>query len=170
MPRYLYLFRHAEAADKTIHQTDKERELTAGGMQELMQMGTYLLRKNFRFDSIICSTAFRAQETAKLLADIIKFDTVGIVFAEDLYEASVRTLFGTVTGLPAHHQHVMLIGHNPALTYLAEYLTRAEIGTITTSGLVVIRFDSTWNEVSQGTGTFVEYTYPALLRDSNTAT
>lgn len=158
MAKLLYLTRHAEAVDKSSHQVDKDRELTPVGVQQSFQIGAYLSRENFVPDIIYASHAERARLTASLAAETMKFDAAKIILEEELYNASVRTFFSFISKLDDIYQSVMCIGHNPTISYLAEYLTKAEIGDMTAAGTVIVKFEvSSWNELSQGNGELLYY-------------
>jgi phosphohistidine phosphatase len=130
MTRYLYLLRHAQSADKQINERDIDRELTPEGVKQSIMIGSYLLKHAINIDAIMCSTAERAKATASLIADTVKYDIEKIFFQEELYDASTRTFFHFVSQLPDENQSVMCVAHNPSITYLAEYFTKAEIGDI----------------------------------------
>ncbi|MDH5597811.1 MAG: histidine phosphatase family protein [Cyclobacteriaceae bacterium] len=162
--KQIFLLRHARTNDVIMGQNDRERELTSIGLQNATRMGIYFSNKGISFDQIISSPAIRAATTAKLVAEQIKYDTENIYFNEDIYEASVRTLLATLNYLKNEWEKVLLVGHNPAISYLAEYITGEPIGNITTCGLVNIKFNfKSWEEVGQGNGDFVEYLYPDQL-------
>jgi phosphohistidine phosphatase len=164
MPRYLYLLRHAESGEKLPDQPDKERELTSRGIRETILVSSYLFKENTSFDTVFCSVAERAKATASLMADAMKFENEKIVEHEDLYEASTRTFFQFISQLNDDHQKVLCIAHNPAISYLAESLTKAEIGDMPPCGLAIIKFNiNSWKEVSQGNGELQNYVYPGML-------
>jgi phosphohistidine phosphatase len=164
MPKHLYLFRHADSLDKQLGEHDKTRDLSPTGMRNAVQIGSFLIKENITPDIIFTSSAMRTQSTTQLVADAIKFDQDKILIEDELYEASVRTFFEFITRLDDGYNSVMCVGHNPSISYLAEYLTRAEIGDMVTAGLVIIKFNiSSWREVSQGNGELVRYVHPALL-------
>jgi phosphohistidine phosphatase len=164
MPRYLYLLRHAESGEKLPGQPDKERELTSRGVRETILVGSYLLKEDTSFDVVLCSVATRARQTANFMADAMKFENELIVEKEDLYEASTRTFFQFISHLNDDHQTVLCIAHNPAITYLAESLTKAEIGDMPPCGLAIIKFNvGSWKEVSQGNGELQNYIHPGIL-------
>ncbi|HEY3403714.1 MAG TPA: histidine phosphatase family protein [Ohtaekwangia sp.] len=167
MIRYLYLLRHAQSADKQMGQQDITRELTPVGVKEALVIGTYLFKQNTSLNCILTSVAERAKVTAGLIGDTLKFDPDKIITHEELYDASTRTFFQFITQLEDHYQHVMCVAHNPAISYLAEYLTRAEVGDMTPAGLAIIKFDlKSWKDVNQGSGELIQYITPAML-DSN---
>ncbi len=166
MIRYLYLIRHAESKEKQVGQNDQERVLTPRGMREAMLIGTYLYKEKAAFDSIICSTAERAKATAGLLVDGLKLEENKITFSEEIYEASSRTFFQFLSGLNDDHHRIMCISHNPVISYVAEYLTKEEIGDMAPGALAIIRFNiDSWKEVAAGNGELENYIYPEMLNN-----
>jgi phosphohistidine phosphatase len=166
MPRYLYLLRHAESSEKLPGEPDKERELTSRGIRETILIGAYLYKENTSFDTVLCSVAERAKATANLMADAMKFEIEKIVLEDALYEASTRTLFEFISQINDDHQNVLCVAHNPAISYLAESLTKAEIGDMPPCGLAIIKFNiNSWKEVSQGSGELENYIYPGMLSE-----
>lgn len=164
MSKTLYLLRHARAAEKLSDQKDIDRELDSIGLQNSTRMGINFSNKSFHFDIIISSPAQRARQTASLIAEQLKYNTDKIHFNDEIYEASARTLLQVVNRLKDEWTNVLLVGHNPSISYLAEYLTRAELGDMTTCGVVRIEFDlDSWSEISEGTGELINYEYPDLL-------
>lgn len=161
----LFLLRHARAEERQSGEKDFDRELSAIGLQNATRMGMNISHKQYQFDIIVSSPAIRAFNTANLIAEQIKYDTSKIHQNGEIYEASVRTLLQVVNNLKEEWESVLLVGHNPSLTYLAEYVTSEAIGDITTCGLVEIDFNiGAWKEASEGNGTFVSYEYPELLK------
>ncbi|MDX1628142.1 MAG: histidine phosphatase family protein [Fulvivirga sp.] len=164
MTKTLFLLRHARAEEKPPEKKDIERELDSIGLQNSTRMGINFQHKAYQFDIIVSSPAARAIKTASLIAEQIKYPTDKIHENPEVYEASVRTLLQVVNRLKDQWNTALLVGHNPAISYLTEYLTREEIGNITTCGVVIIEFEiSSWSEVSEGTGDLVLYEYPDLL-------
>lgn len=164
MPRYLYLVRHAQSAEKQVNQNDFGRELTSTGVKQALLVGNYLLQQHIMPDVIMTSTAERARMTARMIADALKTDIEKINLQEDLYEASTRTFFQFITQLEDDLHHVMCVAHNPVVTYLAEYLTGAEVGDMVPAGMAMIKFNiQSWKEVSQGNGELENYITPEML-------
>jgi phosphohistidine phosphatase len=161
----LYLLRHAEAMEKQPGQTDKERELSTTGLQNATRMGIFLKGEAFLPEIILSSSANRTLQTASLVAEQLKYDTQKIHENPEIYEASTRTLLVVINQLRDQWNTVLLVGHNPSITYLAEYVTGAEIGHISTCGLVHIRFPlSSWEEVTAGNGQYISYKNPESLQ------
>ena len=164
MPRYLYLLRHAESAEKQFGQQDKERELTQRGVREATLIGAHLYKENISFNAIFSSSAERARTTATIVADAMKFDRDNIVIEEALYDASTRTFFDFITQIENDFQHVLCVGHNPVITYLAESLTKEVIGDVPPGGIVSIKFSQDqWKMIEPGGGELEGYVRPEML-------
>ena len=79
----------------------------------------------------------------------------------NLYLADLPTLIKHVTKLPEDAHRIMLFGHNPGLSELAEYLGDGDLGELPTCAIV--RLDlmiDLWAEASMGLATTVWYDYP----------
>lgn len=167
MPKTLYLLRHAQSVERQAGQTDMDRELTPVGTKETFQIGAFLHREKIQPDIIYCSSAERARMTAQLISDTIKLDVERIVPDEELAQASVRTFFEFVSSLDNAYDSVMCVGHNPVISYLAEYLSDAEVGMLPTAGLVAIRLNvESWQNAEKGCGEVLLTISPGMLDSS----
>jgi phosphohistidine phosphatase len=86
---------------------------------------------------------------------------------DQLYDASMRTFLDFISGLDNHLEQVMCVGHNPTISYLAEFLSNATLGDMATGGLAIIKFDiPSWSKVEKGAGELVRYVYPSMLEEN----
>lgn len=167
MTKNLYLVRHAQAELTTAMLKDFDRELNTTGYADASRMGKYFAEQKLRFDLIYSSPAHRTQTTAQLIAEQIGFETDAIVLDFDIYDTSLRSLLRIINQLEDDKAHVMIVGHNPHLTYLAEYLTHQEVGPIPTCGVVNIAFDvPSWSAIAGETGKVVWFEYPEKITQS----
>lgn len=164
MPLQLYLLRHAQSAEKQQGQSDIERELTPRGIQEAAIIGSFLKKEGYQPEIIVSSSANRAKSTSNIIADALQIDHDLILVEQELYEASPRTLLSIINDFEDSYKSIALVGHNPSISYLAEYLSKAEIGDMTTGGIAVIEFNfTTWSQIDEGNGELIRYTYPAEI-------
>ena len=164
MSKKLYLLRHAQSADKQHGQVDKERELTAQGRLDATKIGRAIKKLNINFDLVISSTASRAKSTTLLVAAAIQFDTKAIEWSEEIYETAVQNLIMIVGGIDNTLDSVLLVGHNPTISYCAAYLSGTDRGDLAPGCMAILHFSSTdWKEVKQNTGKFVSLMDPSLL-------
>ena len=115
---------------------------------------------------IISSDAVRAQTTAILLAEQLKYERHKIQYTEEIYKASVRSLLSLINDQKDAFTQVLIVGHNPVLTYLAEYLTKEEIGSIAPCGVVHLTCEAeSWMEFSEGNVQLEDYMFPEKLNE-----
>ncbi|HEY9489407.1 MAG TPA: histidine phosphatase family protein, partial [Chryseosolibacter sp.] len=105
--------------------------------------------------------------TTSLLAEGMKLDQPRILLEDVLYEASVGQFLEYINNIEEAYHHVLIAGHNPSISYLAEYLTKADIGEMATGSIAMIKFDlGSWKLVSENTGVLEQYVTPESLNAS----
>lgn len=161
MTKHLYLVRHAEAAAKESRQEDKSRELTQTGVKQALHLGAWLRANNFSFDLMVTSSAARAEQTASLIAEGMKLEHPRIKPEDVLYEASVRQLLEYTNNIEDGYNDVLCVAHNPAVSYFAEYVTKADVGDMTAGGLAIIKLElNSWKLVTESSGILQRYVTP----------
>ena len=157
----LYLVRHAKADSSGNYPKDYYRPLTANGMTDAARMARNMANEGVKLDQVICSPAERTRQTAEIFSDQLHFDSKNIEFFENLYESRLLDYLTVINATSSSINTVMLIGHNPTISFLAEYLTGAEIGDVPTSGVITISFDGMeWTEISKKSGRLVKFESP----------
>ena len=166
MSKTLYLIRHAKAQQQSIDNTDFSRELADRGLRDASLVGSYFKQNGYSVDMFISSPAARALATAELMAQQLDYRLESIHTNEELYMASVRTFLQVVNQLKDVWESVAITSHDPAVTYLGEYLSNAEVGHMPTGSVMVINFDTdSWAEVSKDTGSLKEFITPRKIKD-----
>jgi len=154
----LILIRHAQSNEKASDQQDVDRTLTTEGMQQSTKIGFYFNNEGLFPDIIITSPAIRAQQSSTIIADQLKLNTEHVHSNDELYEASVRTFLQVVKLFKEEWERVFVIGHNPTISYLAEYITNAEIGSMSSGSVARIEVPvKNWNEVDKGNCSLIQY-------------
>ncbi|WP_456323344.1 SixA phosphatase family protein [Hydrogenimonas sp.] len=164
--RELFLMRHAKSSwdDPTL--SDFDRPLNARGKEDAPLMGKYLKKLGIKPDLIISSPAKRAKKTAKIVAEELGYDTDAIDYKDGIYEASPQSLLYLVCQLPDDAKRVMIVGHNPGITELANVLGDITIENIPTAGVAGIAFDTQrWGQACRMKGHTVLFEYPKKLKN-----
>ncbi|NMM50052.1 SixA phosphatase family protein [Marinigracilibium pacificum] len=160
----LVLIRHGQAQEASSDEKDIDRILTGKGFADVNRLGRVLASKSLTPDVIVSSNAERAALTSNIIAEGVKYDINQIRHNDVLYNASVRNMLDVVNSFREAWKTVFVIGHNPSLSYLAEYLSNAEIGNVSPGGAVVLRAEvEFWNEISQNTMYFEQYYSPDTI-------
>ncbi|MEM9830826.1 MAG: histidine phosphatase family protein [Bacteroidota bacterium] len=158
MIKTLYLVRHAKSSWKDTALADYDRPLNKRGKRDAPEMGKRLASKNIQPDLIFSSPAKRAKRTARAIAAEIGYDETQIQWKKELYHATNETLLEQIRNILNQHQSLMLVGHNPGLTDLQNYLCREAIENIVTTGIVCIKFEvAHWKDINSGQLQWYDY-------------
>jgi len=153
----LLLVRHAKA-EKETGGKDFDRPLKYIGMQDAGYMADRLKDKSFVPELIIASSALRTLTTAEIFADHMGLPAPKKNKA--IYEASEQTLLKVINEFSDECSFIALVGHNPGIAYILQYLT-GEAREVHTSCVAVIDFEAdTWAEISKGLGKLVYFSWP----------
>ncbi len=147
----LILIRHAEA-DNSM--PDKDRRLTQAGISQAFKAGGFLSEKEgLNLQKIFHSSAERTTMTAQTVSDVMKLDESILVPVDELYNASLGKFLELVNNIDNVYDKVAVVGHNPAISYLAEYFVSGENLSFSPSQMACINFDlGSWSELSQHSG------------------
>jgi len=158
----LFLIRHAKSSWANIDLDDFDRPLNSRGKRDAPAMAKRLKAKGVFPDMIVTSAAKRARKTAQKFAKVLGYDKNKIYSLEKLYGCSEKTLLEVLKNTDDKVKVLFLIGHNPELNELAEYLVGFD-ENIVTSGVVSIDFDvAKWDDISANNAKFVFYDFPKL--------
>ena len=155
--------RHATADEAERGKRDSDRELSSKGYQDATRLGHHLNERQHIVDLMLVSTAQRARSTAEILSEQMHYRG-RIDYSDELYQASVRSVLSLINQQAEAINRLMVVGHNPTLTYLAEYLTGDPVSSMAPGGLFLLQIPVPWAEVSQQTATLDAYLDPEQLR------
>ncbi len=156
MLRKLILLRHAEASSDAAR--DFDRSLTPSGQRAVRYLGRLFNDQGLEVEKIISSNAVRALSTAEILSE-----EMGVSVREegDLYEASVRIFLRLVNDTTPELRSCIFVGHNPTISYLAEYLTGESLN-MEPAGAALIDLEMPWLEVGERSGSLRQYFSPSV--------
>jgi len=144
----LFLIRHAEAAAKQNGLLDYQRPLTTEGVESVTELAAYINNASVRFDHIITSHAVRAFQTAQVIEGKTDFPENKIVIEKTIYTAGVDSYLDLIFEQPDEMSNLAIIGHNPHITGLANYLMKEELFFLTPSAMVALRFHADqWTDI-----------------------
>ena len=116
-------------------------------------------------DLVLSSPAVRALTTATIMAREMKVPASAVGQDERLYLASPADLLAVIRDLGGHAAHLMVFGHNPGITDLANALSAGDrIDNMPTCAVFTALFDlEDWNALEYGTGQVAEFDYPKRM-------
>ena len=158
----LYFIRHAKSSWK-YDLSDHQRPLKKRGLTDANHIGKYLKARAITVDQIASSDATRARTTALTIAGYMNYTESDIEFRRDLYDFSGDQVDQFIRTLDDQKNSVMLFGHNPAFTLLANEKGTIYLDNLPTAGVVAIQFDTnSWQNCTKGTTLFT--IFPKQLR------
>ena len=163
----LYLMRHAKSSwkDETIN--DLDRPLNKRGERDAPFMGQMMLQKGVFPDEIISSPAERALATLRHICPVINLPFQNVKVNPSLYAASPTDMLIIIKEINENRQTVLLLGHNPGLTDLSNYLSGNPIDNIPTCGIVELHFPrKSWQEIELGSCRRGFFEYPKKFFES----
>lgn len=138
----LTILRHAKSSWKDPNLSDHDRPLNKRGECDAPAMASRIKDAGIRPSLILSSTAERAWTTAKTVAMEISYPKEFLQREADLYLAAVPTLLKVIASQDNGFNSIMLVGHNPGLTELANHFVPGVTSNIPTCGLISVNIES----------------------------
>ncbi len=157
----LYIVRHAKSNWDERSVSDHDRKLNARGLRDAPLMGETLNNKGYHPNIICSSSANRALSTAKIIAEKIGYPTDNIVVTKEIYDATTNDLVNLINTFDDRYESVMLFGHNPGFTVLANLLADKYIDNMPTCAAAVIELNiESWKSTASDCGKLIAFEYP----------
>ena len=159
--KILLIVRHAKSSWKDPHLVDHQRPLNKRGKKAAPEMGRRLKKRGVRPDMIVSSDARRAMDTAVSMAEIIGVSPKAIRQTPELYHGAPDRILAVVHQFNDQWKRVMLVGHNPGLTEMANRFIPRPIANIPTAGVVELRFNTrSWRNIDRDNLAFSSFDFP----------
>jgi len=154
--KVLHVVRHGKALQDAYDIQDYDRPLTVRGILNNITVAKKLITLYRAPDLIISSYAARALHTAHIFARAMGYSHEKVQVNESLYFQGDKEIFTLLKNLPDSINEVMIVGHNPDLTYVVHRFV-SRIFEMSTSSAATITFETDkWSEIfnSKSTHTF----------------
>lgn len=149
--RTLYLVRHAKSGHDEYVGSDILRHLSARGYDDALAAAQYLKKQGVSPARIVSSPAVRTWTTALVIAEQLGYPVHEIVQNATIYEAPLRRLTAAVVESDDRSESLLIVGHNPGMTLLTNYLCGNVIVSFPTAAVACISIPvDAWSEVSSG--------------------
>lgn len=161
----LYLVRHAKSSWEEPGTKDIDRPLIEKGIKKTQRVIEYFQKNKISVDLMISSPAVRAYETAKLIAKGIDYPVKNIKQDNKIYDGYYDRILDIIYSTPNEVNSLMIFGHNPTITHLANLFLYPGIDMLPTSGAAGISFDTDkWGNIP-GTEPKKEFIiFPKMLK------
>ena len=159
--RRITLLRHAKSDWGNPALDDFDRPLNPRGTRNLGLIGGRLKSNGVRPSLILSSDAVRAINTARAIALEIGYPREFVQQEHELYLASPTTILEILVREGRDYNDVMIVGHNPGLTELANYICTTQIDNIPTCGVFAVDADiDDWASLAGTQNTLNFFDYP----------
>ncbi len=166
--KHLFIIRHAKSSWKDSRLTDHQRLLNKRGKKAGLKMGERLKRKGVLPDAIIASDARRAIDTAALIAEAMGLSLKIIRTNPELYHAPADGILDIIHHFSDAWNQVMVVGHNPGMTQLANWFYPQHIANVPTAGIVELQFKTnSWGLIHQDKLIYSSFDYPKKYERKN---
>jgi len=163
--KIVYLIRHAKSSWDYASLEDKARPLSSRGLSNASLMAKMLRKKEVRPEAIFSSPALRAMTTATFFKNELVVAAKDFFLRDELYEVSAGEVVRFITRLPEDLNTVLLFGHNPAFTSVANIFSENYIANIPTCGIVHIAAEvQTWSGFEPAKASVSGFFYPKQLK------
>ncbi len=162
----LVLIRHAKSDWGDPGLPDHERPLNKRGRRDAPRMGRWITEKDLVPTQVFCSDAARTRETLDLMLPHWP-EPPRVSHTAELYHATPDAMLQVLARADA--DRVGLIGHNPGIGGLADYLARevpahSRWVDFPTTSVAALRFNlASWAELEEASGVVAAFAVPADL-------
>ena len=157
----VFLVRHAKSSWTDTSLRDIDRPLNKRGKRDAPFMANLLKGQEIKPDAIISSPANRAYTTACYFAKALGIEKKAIIQEPEIYEAYGNEVLNIIQALPNKYQVILVFGHNPNFTDLANLFTEDYIDNVPTCGIVQIEAAiNDWQKFDKTIGKIINFHYP----------
>lgn len=151
--------RHAKSSwDLPV--SDIQRPLNERGLKNAPEMGRRILKSKIIPELIFSSNAVRAYTTAQLVRDAIH-PNIPIEIEPQIYDSTLQILLKIIENFPNDKNTILMVGHNPTISLLANYLAGENIGYFATATMACLEFGAdNWNHITGGSGNLLFFDFP----------
>lgn len=148
--KVLHIVRHGKSSWDFDGTADIDRTLKSKGIRNAYEIARKLKLSNLIPDKIFSSPANRALHTAVIFARVFEYPLSELTIVNTLYESSASKISDMIPEFDEGCRSVMIFGHNPDFTDLANYFLKSPIENIPTAGAVTLKFNTTtWAGISR---------------------
>ncbi|MCU7826661.1 SixA phosphatase family protein [Kitasatospora sp. DSM 101779] len=164
--RTLVVLRHAKSAwPEGV--PDARRPLGPRGLRDAPEAGRWLVDRGWVPQTVVCSPALRTRQTLELAAAAWD-EAPPVVFDERVYAADGGDLVEVVRGLDPAVSTALLVGHQPGVQDLVEFLAVDSGGEamerlrtkFPTSGLAVLALTGPWRSAAGSSARLLDFAVP----------
>ena len=157
----IFFLRHAKSSWSDFSLKDFDRPLSTRGIQDAELMGNYFQTKNVSLDIVISSPSKRTKET---LEHFFPKNAPQIDYEKSLYHAHLDDVLSVVTISIEEMNNIMIVGHNPSMHEVTEYLSSDYLAKYPTCALACLAYEGEWKDLRSSCCELEFFKMPRELR------
>ena len=134
----VYIVRHGKAVPAHANIADADRLLTDTGVARTCKIAEYMNESKPVIDQIIASPAERAYATALIIADKLGIKANKVATNEKLFTGDDSEVLEVIEQLDNSINSVLIVGHNPVITMVANRFASPKLESLPTTGVVSV--------------------------------
>jgi phosphohistidine phosphatase len=154
--------RHAKAVPAAEPLADIARPLAPRGEADARRIADRLGQR-YRPSLIVASPATRTQQTAQIVAAAVHYPPQAIALERRLYLAEPASLVAAIAVQDPAAETLLVVGHNPGLTELAQQLLPTfDVDDLPTAAVVGLELDGieAWTQLRGAAARLAYYDFP----------
>lgn len=157
----VYFIRHAKSSWSDMSLRDHDRPLNSRGLRDAPFMAKLIAGKEKSVDFILSSSANRALTTARYFKDELGLKDNQLIIKSEIYEAWAETVLSVINEVDNDANTILVFGHNPTFTTIANFYTEDYIPNVPTCGIVKVEFHvKKWGKISKENGKLKAFYFP----------
>ena len=163
----VYILRHAKSSWSDPTLSDIQRPLNKRGKKDAPLMASVMKRFNFIPDVVYISPSKRTRATVKPVAELLEISSDKLFIESSLYHGYYDDFEEVIKALDEEVSSVLLVGHNPGVTYIANSCDGPIIDNVPTGGLLVIEAEiSQWQSFGFSESRLISHHFPKMYKES----
>jgi phosphohistidine phosphatase len=160
----LHITRHGKSSWDYENISDIDRPLNVRGINNSYMMAKRLADREVVPDLLISSPATRALSTAVIFIRAMNLPPAVLQINDALYTGYADEMTELIKSIDNNYSNVMLFGHNPAFTVLANRFLAGSVDNIPTAGIVSMSFETDkWTDIEGAVPVAEFFDYPKRL-------
>ena len=157
----LLIMRHAKSDWDDSSKRDFDRPLNKRGKIAAPLVGKEIKKRGLSSDLIISSPALRAKMTAEAVAENSGYNK-DIVWNESFYFGYTSEIIQAIKDIDESDENVIIFGHNPTWSAVAEMLS-GDFIDMKTADVVVLEYGGKWKDLKEKSCKQIMYISPKNL-------
>ena len=148
--KQLIIVRHGKSSWKYSDISDIDRHLKERGIHDAYTMADRLKGRKLFPELIISSPATRALHTAMIFCRTLSHPLEKVQLADTFYQGDEADVLDVIKQTPDSVHTLMIFGHNPTFTDLANHFFSQHTDNLPTAGVAALKFEAgQWADIEK---------------------